>query len=143
VLLLEVEFGFVLPFDDERLKRGPRPKRSSSSLALEPYWRRFLRAQGLQVTAEEELERLLPKRVAVVEITLTEGTRLTERNDTARGTPEDPMSKEEIVAKARDLITPVLGNEICTKLIEKVFGIEQIKDVRNSAAFSPLRIRPT
>jgi hypothetical protein len=22
-------------------KRGPRPKRSSSSLALEPYWRRF------------------------------------------------------------------------------------------------------
>jgi hypothetical protein len=28
-------------------KRGPRPKRSSSSLAPEPYWRRFLRAQGL------------------------------------------------------------------------------------------------
>ena len=29
VLLLEVEFGFVLPFDDERLplsKRRPRPK---------------------------------------------------------------------------------------------------------------------
>ena len=28
-------------------KRGPRPKRSSSSLALAPHWRRFLRAQGL------------------------------------------------------------------------------------------------
>ena len=28
-------------------KRGPRPKRSSSSLALEPYWTRYLRAQGL------------------------------------------------------------------------------------------------
>ena len=27
---------------------GPRPKRSSSSLALEPYWRRFSRAQGLR-----------------------------------------------------------------------------------------------
>jgi 2-methylcitrate dehydratase PrpD len=82
------------------------------------------------VTAEEELERLLPKRVAVVEITLADGTRLTERNDTVRGTPEDPMSKEEILAKARDLITPVLGNETCTKLIDKVFGLEQIKDVR-------------
>jgi 2-methylcitrate dehydratase PrpD len=84
----------------------------------------------VQVTAEEELERLLPKRVAVVEITLTDGTQLTERNDTVRGTPEDPMSKDEIVAKARDLITPVLGNETCTKLIEKVFGLEQIKDIR-------------
>jgi 2-methylcitrate dehydratase PrpD len=84
----------------------------------------------VQVTAEEELERLLPKRVAVVEITLADGTRLSERNDTVRGTPEDPMTKEEIIAKARDLITPVLGAEKCTKLIEKVFGLEQIKDVR-------------
>jgi 2-methylcitrate dehydratase PrpD len=84
----------------------------------------------VQVTAEEELERLLPKRVAVVEITLADGTRLTERNDTVRGTPEDPMSKEEIVAKARDLVTPVLGSETCNKLIDKVFGLDQVKDVR-------------
>jgi 2-methylcitrate dehydratase PrpD len=82
------------------------------------------------VTAEEELERLLPKRVAVVEITLVDGTHLSERNDTVRGTPEDPMSKEEIIAKARDLVTPVLGTETCTKLIDKVFGLEQVKDVR-------------
>jgi 2-methylcitrate dehydratase PrpD len=84
----------------------------------------------VQVTAEEDLERLLPKRVAVVEITLTDGTQLSERNDTVRGTPEDPMSKEEILAKARDLITPVLGTEACSKLIDKVLGLEQIKDVR-------------
>ncbi|HLH98628.1 MAG TPA: MmgE/PrpD family protein [Xanthobacteraceae bacterium] len=84
----------------------------------------------VQVTAEEELERLLPKRVAVVEITLTDGTKLSERNDTVRGTPEDPMSQEEIVAKARDLIIPVLGSETCTKLIDKVFGLEQVKDIR-------------
>jgi 2-methylcitrate dehydratase PrpD len=84
----------------------------------------------VQVTAEEELERLLPKRVAVVEVTLADGTRLSERNDTVRGTPEDPMSKDEIVAKARDLITPVLGAGTCTKLIERVFGLEQVKDVR-------------
>jgi 2-methylcitrate dehydratase PrpD len=84
----------------------------------------------VQVTAEDELERLLPKRVAVVEVTLADGTRLSERNDTVRGTPEDPMSKDEIVAKARDLITPVLGADTCTKLVEKVFGLEQVKDVR-------------
>jgi 2-methylcitrate dehydratase PrpD len=84
----------------------------------------------VQVSAEEELERLLPKRVAVVEITLADGTLLSERNDTVRGTPEDPMSREEIVAKARDLVVPVLGNETCTKLIDKVFALEQVKDVR-------------
>src|SRR4029077_9106850 len=40
----------------------------------------------VKVVADEELERLLPKRVAVVEVTLTDGTRLVERNDTVRGT---------------------------------------------------------
>ena len=67
----------------------------------------------------------------VEEFTLADGTHLSERNDTVRGTPEDPMSKDEIIAKASDLITPVLGAETCTKLIEKVFGLEQMKDVRD------------
>jgi 2-methylcitrate dehydratase PrpD len=84
----------------------------------------------VQVVAEEELERLLPKRVAVVEIMLNDGTRLSERNDIVRGTPENPMSHDEIVAKAHDLITPVLGAEKCTKLIDRVFALEQVKDIR-------------
>jgi 2-methylcitrate dehydratase PrpD len=84
----------------------------------------------VRVIAEVELERLLPKRVAVVEITLTDGTRLSERNDTVRGTPENPMSEEEVIAKARDLILPVLGAETCNKLIEKVFSLEKIENIR-------------
>jgi 2-methylcitrate dehydratase PrpD len=88
-----------------------------------------LRAK-VRVIAEEELERLLPKRVAVVEITLHDGTQLSERNDTVRGSPENPMSRDEVVAKARDLIDPVLGLETRTRLIEKVYALEQVKDVR-------------
>jgi 2-methylcitrate dehydratase PrpD len=84
----------------------------------------------VKVFAEDELERLLPKRVAVVEITLADGTLLRERNDTVRGTPENPMSNDEIVAKARDLITPVLGAGTCAKLIETVFALERVKNVR-------------
>jgi 2-methylcitrate dehydratase PrpD len=84
----------------------------------------------IQLIAEDELERLLPKRVAVVEVALNDGTRLSERNDTVRGTPENPMNKDEIIAKAGDLITPVLGSEICSKLVDKVFSLEQIKDIR-------------
>ncbi len=84
----------------------------------------------VQVVATDELERLLPKRVAVVEITLRDGTHLSERNDSVRGTPENPMSHDEIVSKACDLITPVLGSEKCTKLIDRVFALEQVKDIR-------------
>ena len=88
-----------------------------------------LRAK-VQVIADEELERLLPKRAAVVEITLNDGTQLSERNDTVRGTPENPMSHDEIVMKARDLIDPVLGAETSAKLVAKVYALEQVKDVR-------------
>ena len=42
-------------------------------------------------------------------MTLTDGTRLTERVDAVRGTAENPMTREEVVAKCRDLMTPVLG----------------------------------
>jgi hypothetical protein len=66
----------------------------------------------------------------VIEITLRDGTQLVERNDTVRGTPENPMSHDEIVAKARDLITPVLGAEKCTGLIDRIFALEQVKDIR-------------
>ena len=84
----------------------------------------------VKVIAEDDLERLLPKRVAIVEVTLADGTKLTERNDTVRGTPENPMSEDEIVAKARDLVTPVLGAATCGRLIDAVLGLERIKDVR-------------
>jgi 2-methylcitrate dehydratase PrpD len=84
----------------------------------------------VEVIAEEELERLLPRRVAIVEVTLADGTRLAEHNDTVRGTPENPMSQDEVVAKARDLVTPVLGADKCTKLIEKIFGLDRVRDVR-------------
>jgi 2-methylcitrate dehydratase PrpD len=91
-----------------------------------------LRVRGkVQVVADEELERLLPKRVAVVEITLNDGTQLRERNDTVRGTPENPMSRDEIVAKAHDLIAPVLGSTTCTKLIEQIYVLEQVQDIRD------------
>jgi hypothetical protein len=40
------------------------------------------------------------------------------------------MPRDEVVAKARDLITPVLGAANCSALIEKVLTLECVKDVR-------------
>jgi 2-methylcitrate dehydratase PrpD len=68
--------------------------------------------------------------VAIVEVTLTDGTRLTERVEHVRGTPENPMTRDEVVAKARELMTPVLGAATCSNLIERVLALDTVKDVR-------------
>jgi hypothetical protein len=40
------------------------------------------------------------------------------------------MTREEILAKARDLITPVLGAEKCSALLRRIFDLENVSDVR-------------
>ena len=84
----------------------------------------------VQLVHDEALARLLPVRVAVMELTLTDGTRLTERVEAVRGTPRNPMSRAEVMDKCKDLIAPVLGPETSTRLIEAVFTIETMTDIR-------------
>jgi 2-methylcitrate dehydratase PrpD len=84
----------------------------------------------VQLVPDAEFHRLLPRRVAVVEVTLGDGTHLSERVEAVRGTTENPMTRDEIIAKAHDLMAPVLGGEACAKLIKKVLGIENVKDIR-------------
>ncbi len=84
----------------------------------------------VQLISDEELERRLPRREAIVEVTLSDGSRLTEHVDAVRGTAENPMSREEVVAKARDLMAPVLGERKSASLIEKVLNLENLKNVR-------------
>jgi 2-methylcitrate dehydratase PrpD len=80
---------------------------------------------------DEELAKLLPVRVAIVEIELIDGTRLSERVSAVRGTPRNPMSRAEVIEKARDLTAPVLGRETSERLIETVYAIETVTDVRS------------
>jgi len=84
----------------------------------------------VNLVRDEELARLLPVRVTTVEIELADGTLLSERVDAVRGTPRNPMSRGEVMGKARDLIAPVLGREISERLIETVYAIETVTDVR-------------
>jgi len=86
--------------------------------------------EKVKLIPDEELERLMPLRVAIVELQLTDGTHLTQRVDNVRGTPQNPMTREEIVAKGRDLMAPILGTAQCAKLVEKLLDLEQVKDIR-------------
>jgi 2-methylcitrate dehydratase PrpD len=69
----------------------------------------LLQRAKVQLAPDEELEKLIPVRVAIVEVTLNDGTRLADRVEHVRGTPENPMTTEEVVAKASELMTSVLG----------------------------------
>jgi 2-methylcitrate dehydratase PrpD len=80
---------------------------------------------------DEELAKLLPVRVTVVEIELSDGSLLTERITAVRGTPRNPMTRAEVINKSRDLTAPVLGRDKSDKLIETVFGIESMADIRS------------
>jgi 2-methylcitrate dehydratase PrpD len=84
----------------------------------------------VQLVKDEGLVPFLPVRVAVVEITLTDGTRMAERVDAVRGTPRNPMERREVVDKARDLIAPVLGAAKAEALIEAVYALESLTNVR-------------
>jgi 2-methylcitrate dehydratase PrpD len=83
----------------------------------------------VQLIPDPELESHLPAREAMVEVTLTDGTRLSETVKAVRGTAENPMPREEVIAKARDLMTPVLGRERCEKLIQTTMSLEGLKSV--------------
>lgn len=85
----------------------------------------------VQLVPDAELEKLIPVRVAIVEVTLNDGEQLTERVEHVRGTPENPMTRDEVVAKARELMTPVLGAATCSKLIDRVLALDAVKDVRD------------
>src|SRR5262249_4505331 len=84
----------------------------------------------VQLVPDEDLERRMPRREAIVEVVLNSGARLTEHVEAVRGTFDNPMTREEVVAKARDLITPVLGAATSAKLIDTVFGLEKLRNVR-------------
>src|SRR5205085_9854996 len=87
------------------------------------------------VGPDAERQKLMPQRAALVEVTVTAGRTLWERVGTVRGTAPNPMTMDEVIAKARDLVAPILGAATFQKLSDTVFAIE---NVRNVSEFRPL-----
>jgi 2-methylcitrate dehydratase PrpD len=94
-----------------------------------------VRAKVNLVLDDGELQRALPRREAIVEITLADGAKLSEHVTAVRGTPSNPMIREEVVAKARDLMAPVLGAANAASIIEKMLSFENVKNIRELRPF--------
>jgi 2-methylcitrate dehydratase PrpD len=88
----------------------------------------------VMLVADEQLAAFLPARISIVEIDFHDGSHLSERVEAVRGTVRNPMSRAEVSDKARDLVVPVLGRTACERLIDCVYAIEELADVRQLAA---------
>jgi 2-methylcitrate dehydratase PrpD len=67
----------------------------------------------------------------LIQIVLADGTRLSQDGTgPVLGTAGNPMSREQLIAKARDLVTPVIGAAQTTRLIDRVMALETVKDVK-------------
>jgi 2-methylcitrate dehydratase PrpD len=115
VMMLDKTVSFQAAHDEARMK-DPAVLKQKAKVHLIP---------------DAELERLYPKRVTVVQMTLNDGRKLSQRVEAVRGTPDNPMSRDEVIAKARDLMEPYLGKEQTNRLVNTVFELEKVEDVRS------------
>ncbi len=69
-------------------------------------------------------------RPPLVQIVLGDGTRIVQDNaGPVVGSAANPMSREQVVAKARDLMAPVLGQNQTGRLIDRLLGLERVDDM--------------
>jgi 2-methylcitrate dehydratase PrpD len=114
VLLRDGGLGFNAAHDKPRM-------RDPGVLALR---------QRIRVVPDAALTRALPPRQSIVEIETRGGRRLAHHTRAVRGTPDDPMERREVAAKALDLLAPVLGAERARRLIAEVWRIDRLTTVR-------------
>jgi 2-methylcitrate dehydratase PrpD len=114
VMLLDGTISFAAVHDERRMA-DPATRLTRAKVKLMP---------------DEELQQLMPLRVAIVEVQLTDGTNLSRRVDDVRGTFKNPMTRAEVVSKATDLIAPVLGGAKCSALIQKVLHLDGVADIK-------------
>ena len=67
---------------------------------------------------------------AVVEIVTRDGGRVRHHTKAVLGTAANPMSREQVAAKSRDLLVPIIGSRRTEQLIEAVWAMEALTDVR-------------
>jgi 2-methylcitrate dehydratase PrpD len=82
----------------------------------------------VELVPDQELDRRV--REAIVKVVLADGTEVSEHVKAVRGTADNPMPRDEVVAKSRDLIAPVMGTVKCRELIERVLAIETVGNVQ-------------
>jgi 2-methylcitrate dehydratase PrpD len=89
------------------------------------------RMQDPAIVALQKKVRLEPgfpgRKDPQIQITLVDGTRLVQEDVPTYF--QNPLTREQVIAKARDLMTPVIGEASTSRLIDRVLDLEKIKDI--------------
>src|SRR5216110_2871868 len=86
--------------------------------------------ENVKVERNAELSALYPGAVAnVVHVDLSDGRRLTKRVDYPLGHAKNPLKDSEVEGKFRSLVSPKLGEERATTIIDQVWKLDQAEDV--------------
>ncbi|MEM8572956.1 MAG: MmgE/PrpD family protein, partial [Pseudomonadota bacterium] len=96
---------------------------------------RALRAKMTAIPSPE-LSRARPARQAVLEISTRDGTRFRHHTKVVYGTPGNPMSPEDVEAKALELMVPVLGEAASASLARAIWSLERVENIRTLAAIA-------
>ena len=84
----------------------------------------------VELYGDDELQRALPVRQGIVELTLRDGRTLRHHTVDVRGTAKNPMTREEVNEKSFLLCAPVLGKKRARELVDAVWNIERVANVR-------------
>ncbi len=114
MMLLDGTVTFVSSHDEKRI-------RVREILALR---------RRVELVGDDELERALPSRQAIVEIKLKDGRELRHHTEAVRGASDNPMTRGEVDGKSHELIAPVLGKRRARTLCDAVWNIDKLDDVR-------------
>jgi 2-methylcitrate dehydratase PrpD len=86
--------------------------------------------QRVQVVGDAKLNDPAAPRSGLVEVTLRDGRTVSHFTRFPPGTKENPVDTEGMNAKARDLMTPVLGAKRTEELIQRVNALEEVSNMR-------------
>lgn len=71
------------------------------------------------------------KRQCILEVTTRDGAVFREHVVSVRGSAEDPMNTEDVEEKCMELLTPVLGGERSRELIDTIWNLERVRNMRD------------
>ena len=90
----------------------------------------------IDLQANASLTTALPPRQVIMTAHTRDGRVLRHHAKAVRGTPDDPMTRAEVMEKAEDLMAPILGKAQATELTRQVMALDGLADA--GAVLGPL-----
>jgi 2-methylcitrate dehydratase PrpD len=87
-------------------------------------------AKKVELAVDQELDKLYPAKWSfIIQVEMMDGKLYVERIDTAKGDPDDPLSRGELERKFLNHAGPVLGVKRGERLAQLILRLEELKDI--------------